>query len=181
LSDSIFTHAPFVRDPRKKDLDIERTLKEAGFDPNLCMQCGTCTASCLSGRWTAMRTREIMRKAAFGDESVLSDPDIWLCTTCYNCYDRCPRDLKVTDAIIQLRNIASARGYVSDKHRKTVDILHKTGHAVPINDKIRAIRKELGLPELPPTIFCYPEEIKKLGEALFQLPPKPESPEEESD
>ncbi len=125
-----------------------------------------------------MRTREIMRKAAFSDESVLSDPDIWLCTTCYQCYDRCPRDLLVTDAIIALRNLASARGFISDKHRKTVDILHRTGHAVPINDKIRAIRKELGLPELPPTIFCFPEEVERLGKRLFQLPPKRTDPQE---
>lgn len=172
MAGSRFKTPPSVHDPLKRDREIEEALKKAGFDPNLCMQCGSCTASCLSGRWTAMRTREIMRKAAFGDESVLSSPDIWLCTTCYNCYDRCPRDLKVTDAIIELRNIASARGFIADKHRKTVDILHKTGHAVPINDKIRAIRKELGLPEIPPTAFAYPEEVEKLAKLLFQLPPK---------
>ena len=33
----------------------------------LCMQCGTCTASCESGRWTALKTRAIVRKAVMGD------------------------------------------------------------------------------------------------------------------
>ncbi|MHA1771978.1 MAG: CoB--CoM heterodisulfide reductase subunit C [Candidatus Thorarchaeota archaeon] len=178
MSGTRYKAPPSVRTPLEKDPEIEAALIEAGFDPNLCMQCGTCTASCLSGRWTAMRTREIMRKAAFGDESVLSDPDIWLCTTCYACYDRCPRDLKVTDAIIVLRNIASKRGFIADKHRKTVDILHKTGHAVPINDKIKAIRKELGLPEIPPTAFAYPEEVRKMAQMLFILPPKHEDEED---
>ncbi len=178
---SVFKNPPCVLDSGKRDPTIEETLKAAGFDPNLCIQCGTCTASCPSGRWTAMRTREVMRKAAFSIEVVLSDPDIWLCTTCYQCYDRCPRDLQVTDAIIALRNLASARGFISDKHRKTVDLLHKTGHAVPINDRIRKIRKELGLPELPPTVYCYPEELEKLGKTLFQLPPRPEDHDEEEE
>jgi heterodisulfide reductase subunit C len=117
-----------------------------------------------------------MTRAAYGDPSVLSDPDIWLCTTCYACFDRCPRDLKVTDAIVELRNLASARGLISDKHRKTVEILHKTGHAVPINDKIKEMRKELGIEEVPPTIFRFDEEKNKLRE-LFQLAPREEEEE----
>ncbi len=172
MSGTDFKSPPFVRSFRGKEDAITGALKRAGFDVNTCMQCGLCTASCLSGRWTAMRTRDIMRRAAFGDASVLSDPDIWLCTTCYNCYDRCPRDLRVTDAIIELRNLASARGFISPKHRKTVDILHRTGHAVPLNDKIMRIRKELGLPEVPPTITRYPEELARFASMLFQLPPE---------
>ena len=172
MADVKFGNPPQVYDPNKKDEEIIKVLKKAGFEPNACMQCGMCTASCLSGRWTSMRTRHIMWRAAHGDASVLADPDIWLCTTCYNCYDRCPRDLKVTDAIIELRNLATARGIINKKHRKTVEILHKTGHAVPINDKVRAIRTELGLPEVPPTIFTHEDEVNKLGTSLFQLPPE---------
>lgn len=174
MSSQDFHSPPQVYDPSKKDNEIIKTLKQAGYDANACMQCGMCTASCLSGRWTAMRTRHIISKAAYGDASVLEDPDIWLCTTCYACFDRCPRNLKVTDAIIELRNLASARGFMSEKHRKTVKILHTTGHAVPINDKIKAIRKELGLEEVPPTIFVHPEEVELLAKSLFQVAIKPE-------
>jgi heterodisulfide reductase subunit C len=124
-----------------------------------------------------MRTRHIMARASYGDASVLEDPDIWLCTTCYNCYDRCPRDLKVTDAIIELRNLASARGFMSDKHRKTVDLFHQYGHAVPINDKVKEIRKALGLEELPPTIFRYPEELRQLANHTFLVSAQDETKE----
>ena len=174
---SDFSVPPNVYDPSKRDEEIIDALKAAGYEPNACMQCGICTGSCTSGRWTAMRTRNIMTRAAYGDPTVLSDPDIWLCTTCYACFDRCPRDLKVTDAIIELRNLASKRGLISDKHRKTVEILHKTGHGVPINDKIKGYRKELGIEEVPPTIFRFEEEINKL-KILFQLAPKEEEKEE---
>ena len=74
----------------------------------------------------------------------------------------------MTDAIVELRNLASARGLMSDKHRKTVEILYKTGHAVPINDKVKAIRNELGIEEVPPTIFRFEEEINKLR-SLFKV------------
>jgi heterodisulfide reductase subunit C len=119
-----------------------------------------------------------MWRAANGDASILEDPDIWLCTTCYTCYDRCPRDLKITDAIIELRNIAAQRGLISDKHRKTVKLLHTYGHAVPINDEIKAIRETLGLEEIPPTIFVHPDQVNLLAKTVFQLAPKAEDSEE---
>nr|MDO8111907.1 CoB--CoM heterodisulfide reductase subunit C [Candidatus Sigynarchaeota archaeon] len=144
-----------------------------------CIQCGTCTASCESGRWTAFKIRNIIRKVVLGDLSALDDPDIWFCTTCYQCYERCPRDVRPTDVIIELRNYATARGNMSPNHQKTVGYLKQTGHGVPIDDKTRKQRVELGLPELPPTIYKYKDEkdseLKKMADYLFNLPPGKES------
>ena len=143
-----------------------------------CIQCGTCTASCESGRWTALKTRLIIRKVVMGDLSVLEDPDIWLCTTCYNCYERCPRDVRPTDVIIELRNYASRLGNVETLHRKVVDLLKTTGHAVPINNEVRAMRKDLGLDELPPTLYKFKDEpdseLTKYATHLFNIPQKKE-------
>lgn len=141
-----------------------------------CIQCGTCTASCESGRWTALKTRSIIRKVILGDLSVLKDPDIWLCTTCYQCYERCPRDVRPTDVIMELRNHATKLGNISPNHRAVVGYLKNTGHAVPINDDVRKKRVKLGLEELPPTLFKYKEEedndLKKIKEKMFPLPPE---------
>jgi len=139
-----------------------------------CIQCGTCTASCESGRWTALKTRSIIRKVVLGDLSALKDPDIWLCTTCYQCYERCPRDVRPTDVIIELRNYATNLGNISPNHRTVVSYLKNTGHAVPINDEIKKHRIELGLEELPPTLYKYREEknneLQKIEKELFNLP-----------
>ncbi len=148
-----------------------------------CIQCGSCTASCESGRWTALKTRMIIRKVVLGDLSVLSDPDIWLCTTCYQCYERCPRDVRPTDVIMELRNYATKLGNISPNHRAVVGYLTKYGHAVPINDEIKQRRVELGLDELPPTAFKFKQEgddkdLKKFEEHLFDLPPVKEIKEE---
>ena len=111
-----------------------------------------------------------------GDLSVLEDPDIWLCTTCYQCYERCPRDVRPTDVIIELRNYATKLGNISHNHRNVVGYLKKTGHAVPINDQIKKQRVKLGLEEIPPTIYKYKDEddgdLKKIEKKLFQLVPE---------
>lgn len=155
--------------------DIERRSKILS-----CINCGTCTASCESGRWTALKTRSIVRRVTMGDVSVLNDPDIWLCTTCFNCYERCPRDVRPTSVIMELRNYATKLGNISPNHRAVVGYLNKTGHAVPINDVTRERRKELGLDELPPTLFKHKTEgdstdLDNFEKYMFALPPVKEN------
>lgn len=148
------------------DIDPEfvSMLEAAGADRiRTCMQCGTCSSVCPSGRRTAFRTRELMRKAILGlKEEVLSSPDLWLCTTCLTCLERCPRQIKTTDAIIILRNIAVAEGYMLPQHRKASKKLLETGHAVPIDDANMAKREQLGLKKVPPTVHSSQRALKQV-------------------
>lgn len=144
------------------DPDFIDTVAEAGADRiRTCLQCGTCSSVCPSGRRTAFRTRELMRKALLGlKDEVLSSPDLWLCATCFTCLERCPRQIKVTDAIIIMRNMAVDEGYMLPQHRKTSEKLLETGHAVPIDDANRKKRKDLGLDEVPPTVHSHEDALK---------------------
>ena len=144
------------------DPDFIDTVVEAGADRiRTCLQCGTCSSVCPSGRRTAFRTRELIRKALLGlKDEVLSSPDLWLCTTCFTCLERCPRQIKVTDAIIIMRNMAVEEGYMLPQHRKTSQKLLETGHAVPIDDANRKMRKDLGLKEIPPTVHSHEDALK---------------------
>jgi heterodisulfide reductase subunit C len=121
----------------------------------LCFQCGTCTAGCPSGKSTAYRIRKLMRAAQLGlkEETIVSD-DLWQCTTCYTCAERCPRDVQIVEVVTALRNIAVANGKLYEGHKKTAVNLIKVGHTVDNNDKIKALRKDLGLPENPPTVMA---------------------------
>ncbi len=106
-----------------------------------------------------------------GDESVLEDIDIWFCSTCYTCYERCPRDIPVTDMIIKLRNIAVEEGFILDPHFSLAnEVFYNTGHGVPSNgesnQKWRDLRESYGLPPLPPTVHSYPEAVKECQELL---------------
>lgn len=128
---------------------------------HMCFQCGTCTGSCPSAPRSSYRIRLFMRRAVLGlDEEALTDPDLWLCTTCYSCTDRCPRDIAPTDVIMAMRNMAFKRDIIPVNFLKTVQAIYTTGHGVPNNDVNRAARKKLGLEPEPPTTHRFNQYIK---------------------
>ncbi|WFN37029.1 CoB--CoM heterodisulfide reductase subunit C [Methanomicrobium antiquum] len=140
-----------------KDFSAE-VKKISGTISHMCYQCGTCTGSCPSAPRSSYRIRVFMRRAVLGlEEEALTDPDLWLCTTCYSCTDRCPRDIAPTDVIMAMRNLAFKRDIVPRNFLQTVQLIYKTGHGVPNNDVNRAAREKLGLPRNPPTTDSYPE------------------------
>ncbi len=135
-----------------------------------CFQCGTCTGGCPSGRRTALRTRAVIRKALLGIDQVLSDPDIWLCSTCYTCFERCPRQVPVTDIIIKLRNLATQKGKILEPHKALTHVLIDTGHGVPINDKKWSdLRESYDLNPLPPTTHSHPDAVKEIQTIVKSL------------
>jgi len=140
---------------------------EAGLEKiRACINCGTCSGGCPSGRRTAYRTRSAIRKALIGDVSVLEDIDIWFCSTCYTCAERCPRNIPVTDMIIKLRNIAVEEGYMLDSHAGLSEMFYTCGHGVPAHRdddaKWRALRESYELPNLPPTVHSFPKAVDEL-------------------
>ena len=156
-----------VKEPNPEFAD--QIVKAGGKSLNLCYQCGTCTASCPSGRQTAFRTRKLIRKAQLGlKEDILPSDDLWMCTTCYTCVERCPRTVDITDIIIILRNFAVKEGYMADSHKKTASSMMNTGHTIPLTDDYKNLRKKLGLSEQPPTVLGNPkalEDWKKIMKA----------------
>ena len=128
-----------------------------------CYQCGTCTGSCPSGRITAFKTRKLIKYAQFGMRKfAVESEDLWMCTTCYECYERCPREVKITDIIKVIRNIAAREGRMAKAHRMTALYVFKTGHAVPINEETKKARKLIGLNEVPPTTHKYPDVLEQM-------------------
>ena len=157
-----------VIDISELDLNFSKEIIKAGGENiHLCFQCGTCTGSCPSGRQSNYRIRKLIRKACLGmKEEVLSNKDIWLCTTCYVCYDRCPRKVNPTDVIYALRNIAIREGYMLEPHKKVASYLLKTGHMVPLVDKIKDMRGNLGLEEIPPSTYKTEKALNEVKSLL---------------
>ncbi len=140
---------------------VNEIIANGGDTVNMCFQCGTCTASCPSGRQTSFRTRQLVRMAQLGmKDEVLSSEELWYCTTCYTCTERCPRDVAIVDILIAMRNLAVASGNMFEGHKKVAKSLMKSGHTVPINDEVKAQRAALGLAEVPPTVLAS-EKAKK--------------------
>ena len=150
-----------------RDPDFTAEFIDAGIETvKHCLQCGTCSGGCPSGRRTPYKVRQIVRKCLLGlKEEVISDESLWMCTTCYTCQERCLRSVKIVEIIKKARNIAAHAGYMAKAHKMTGVFVLNTGHAVPINDNVKALRSKIGLPEVPPTTHAYPEalaEVQKL-------------------
>jgi heterodisulfide reductase subunit C len=146
------------------DEDFKQEIMDAGAESvAICFQCGTCTGACPSGRRTPYKIRGVVRRAVMGlKEDVISDDAIWMCTTCYECQERCPRGIKIVDVVKIIRNQAAHAGYMAQAHKMTGLFVTKTGHGVPINDATMALRKSVGLTELPPTTHQFPEALEEV-------------------
>ncbi|MDD4874413.1 MAG: 4Fe-4S dicluster domain-containing protein [Dehalococcoidales bacterium] len=83
-----------------------------GEGVKVCMQCGTCTASCPSAKLWEYTPSEIiaMVRANLRDE-VLSSSSMWACLSCYSCTVRCPRDVEPTNLFHILESLAVKYGY----------------------------------------------------------------------
>ncbi len=93
--------------PFKEGIDA---IKEAGGELyKLCYQCGLCDTVCPWNRVRNFSMRNIVRQAAFGLPEIESE-DIWRCTTCGRCPQRCPRGVGTTDVSLSFRRIASEVG-----------------------------------------------------------------------
>ena len=82
-------------------------IKEAGGEAfKLCFQCGLCDTVCPWNRVRPFSIRKIIREATFGLTEIEGE-DIWRCTTCGRCPQRCPRGVKQIEVGVSLRRVAS--------------------------------------------------------------------------
>lgn len=138
-------------------------------EPSYCYECIKCTSGCVAAKLQPeFRPHQIVGAARLGfRDQVLDSRAIWNCTTCNYCLEICPQDVYPTDVIRSIRRMAVGSGRILEEHRKVSKMLIDTGHLVPINEKYVSLRKEFGLPPLPPTTHTYPkalEEVKKIVE-----------------
>ena len=90
--------------------EVEERVEE-GHWVKMCMQCGVCSGSCPFGPHWEHPPQEIfmMIRAGKRDEVLQSD-SMWMCTSCYNCIVRCPRELPITHIMHGLAHYAKRLG-----------------------------------------------------------------------
>jgi Fe-S oxidoreductase len=82
-------------------------IKEAGGEAfRFCFQCGLCDTVCPWNRVRQFSIRKIIRQATYGLTEIDGE-DIWRCTTCGRCPQRCPRGVKQIEVGISLRRVAT--------------------------------------------------------------------------
>jgi Fe-S oxidoreductase len=88
---------------------IDEVKANGGDAVKLCYQCGICDTVCPWNRVTTFSVRKLIREAAFG-LSEIEREEIWRCTTCGRCPQRCPRDVKQIEDVVSLRRMATGYG-----------------------------------------------------------------------
>jgi quinone-modifying oxidoreductase subunit QmoC len=90
--------------------EVEENVEEGEW-VKMCMQCGVCSGSCPFGPHWEHPPQEIfmMIRAGKRDEVLQSD-SMWMCTSCYNCIVRCPRELPITHIMHGLAHYAKRLG-----------------------------------------------------------------------
>ena len=87
--------------------EVIEEIKEAGGEAfRLCFQCGLCDTVCPWNRVRQFSIRKIIRQATFGLTEIDGE-DIWRCTTCGRCPQRCPRGVKQIEVGVSLRRVAT--------------------------------------------------------------------------
>lgn len=95
----------------KSDLSLLSEVRKYGkFDPNACLQCGSCTVACDLASDTAAFPRKTLRYTLFGLKKLLrSNLDPWLCYYCGDCSTTCPRETEPGESMMTLRRYLTAQ------------------------------------------------------------------------
>jgi quinone-modifying oxidoreductase subunit QmoC len=90
--------------------EVEANVEEGQW-VRMCMQCGVCSGSCpLGPHWDHPPQELFMMIRAGKREEVLNSSSMWMCTSCYNCIARCPRELPITHIMHGLAHYAQKLG-----------------------------------------------------------------------
>lgn len=96
--------------------EVEANVEEGDW-VKMCMQCGVCAGSCpLGNAWEHPPQEIFMMIRAGKREEVLTSESMWMCTSCYNCIVRCPRELPITHIMHGLANYAHRLGIAHKKN-----------------------------------------------------------------
>jgi heterodisulfide reductase subunit C len=104
-------------DMSKLDSGFRNEIKSMpnGDELNACFACSTCTAACPIANTWKYKPHQLIRMILLGmREEVLSSEEIWLCLTCFQCQERCPQKVRVTDILFDCKNLAAEKGMIPD-------------------------------------------------------------------
>jgi heterodisulfide reductase subunit C len=96
-------------------------------------------------------------------KEILSSDFIWLCSSCYTCFERCPQNVKIPELMNAIKNIAVREGHLPSSMKSQLDLLASFGRLLEVTDFENEKRKESGLPLFQGRTEDVKKILKKLG------------------
>jgi heterodisulfide reductase subunit C len=106
-----------------------------------CYQCGTCSAGCPFVDEMDLSPDEVIRYVILDRNEVLNSKTIWLCSSCFTCAERCPRDINITKIMESLRQIILRKKIDRTDLKKISNVEKKT---IPQMAFVSLFRKNVG-------------------------------------
>lgn len=101
----------------------QKVKKRSGQALELCYQCRKCAAGCPMGEYGDYHPNQILRMVQYGlKDRVLRTSSIWVCSGCETCGARCPNDIKISEIMDVLREMAIEENVPAAK--KNIPIFH---------------------------------------------------------
>ena len=157
---------------------IEAIIEAGGEAFKYCYQCGLCDTVCPWNRVTTFSIRRIVRQATFGLPEIEGE-DIWRCTTCGNCPQRCPRGVKQIEVGVSIRKIAAEYGVVPDSIHSVSASLGAEGN--PLGEKrenradwaqgldVKTFTEGMEVLYFPGCYLSYDSRLKKVAAATVNI------------
>jgi Fe-S oxidoreductase len=108
-------------------LEMSQAIIDAGGEAlKKCYQCGTCTGTCPWTPITHFNIRMLVRLGQLGLEGI--EDNMWGCSTCKFCVDRCPRGVEIIDLVRAIRSVYSMGGMLPQSLRAFVGSMSARGN-----------------------------------------------------
>jgi Fe-S oxidoreductase len=165
--------------PFKEIIDVVKA--NGGETFKFCYQCGLCDVVCPWNRVRTFSMRKLVREATFGLTEIESE-DIWRCTTCGRCPQRCPRGVNQIEAGVSLRRIATEYGVFPASARPVRGISASlVAEGNPLNEErsqranwaeglsVKTFTEGMELLYFPGCYLSYDPRLKKVARATANI------------
>ena len=91
-------------------------------------------------------------------KEVLESDFIWLCSSCYGCHEVCPQNVRFTEVMFAIKNLAVAEACIPPGLTAQKSLLKSHGRLYEVTDFENEKREKLRLPR----IVEHPEDFDSL-------------------
>jgi Fe-S oxidoreductase len=162
--------------------EIVDVIKEKGGDASkFCYQCGMCDTVCPWNRVRTFSMRKLIRQATFGLTEIENE-EIWRCTTCGRCPQRCPRGVGILEVGMASRRMATEFGVFPNSVRPIRGISASlTGEGNPLNEErknranwteglsVKTFTEDMEILYFPCCYLSYDPRLKKVARATATI------------
>ena len=162
--------------------EIVDGIKDFGGEAfKYCYQCGMCDTVCPWNRVRNFSMRKLIRQATFGLTEIENE-EMWRCTTCGRCPQRCPRGVGIIEVGVATRRMATEFGVfpnsvspirgvgnslMSDGNPLSGDRAKRADWAKGLD--VKAFSDDMEILYFPGCYLCYDPRLKKVAAATANI------------